>query len=244
MSRAAAAKKTADADFPVPDDRRALALAIENKRKADDAVTAQEEAITRASSLADEADAELEKLRRKVPDAEDADVKRAASSIKAEVKIVSPWAGDKARGSVRAAEDRCTLLRQALDRLQTDLAVLQDDAAEAANVVAVEIRLVMLPALEKMFQETRAAKAKVAIGSRLLAELATVDERGVRFHSAVRDMAAAQRRDVAMGDLRRRVQGLTFNTDDAFRDAAAALAQWRDAIAALKSDASAPLPAP
>lgn len=242
MSRTTALKKTEA--IAVPEDRTALAAAIEAKRKADDAVIAQEQAITRASSLMDEADAELEKCRGKVGDAESADIKRAASSIRADVRVVSPWAGDKARTTVKAAEDRCTLLRQALDRLRADLAGLEDDAAEAANAVAVEAKLVMLPALEKMFQETCAAKARVAIGSRLLAELATVDERGLTFHSAVRDMAAAQRRETAMGDLRRRVQSLSFNSDAAFRDAATALAAWRAAIAALKSDPTAQLPVP
>ena len=75
--------------------------------------------------MLDAADAELERARSKVADADEADTKRAATSIRNEVGVPSPWSGAQARGTVAAGEEKCTQLRLALDRLRADLVGLE-----------------------------------------------------------------------------------------------------------------------
>lgn len=248
MSRAAAKKKPAD-EVVVPmvaDDRAALAAAIEAKRKADAAVVRQEQAIERAAALVGEAEAAVEAARRKVPDAEAADVQRTASLIKNEAKIISPWSTDKAHSAVRVAEEHCALTRKALDRLRSELLVLEDDAAEAASDVLVEVKLLALPFAEKSFNELSDLKRRVAISQKVLAELvAGGDERDApRFNDAFRSMRAGEKRDHITRSLRERSASLLLlgAPDAAHAAAATALAEWRAALRALQTDAAARLP--
>ena len=244
MSSAATKKAIAnEVAAPLPDGRAALAASITTRQKADAAVTRQEEAIERAQAMLDAADAELERARSKVADADEADTKRAATSIHNEVGVPSPWSGAQARGTVAAGEEKCTQLRLALDRLRADLVGLEDDASEAANDVAVAVKALVLPVAEAIYKQLLDHKRRVAVLGRILSELVADDERvAPRFHDSLRSMKAAGRRQAVMRELQQNTRHLLLVGADDAAYAAAALATWRAALAALTADAAAPLP--
>jgi hypothetical protein len=245
MSRAVAKKKPDVAVAAVPDARADLARAIEAKREADLAVTAQEQAVERAAELVDQADAAVEAARGKVAGADEADTKRAATSIRTTAEIISPWSGDRARQAVSAAEEHRAIAQRALERLRADLLVLQDDAADRAVDVLVAVKLVVLPVANELHQRLTERKREVAILGRVLSELVGDDERTApKFHDARRSIQADSRRGAPLRELSDQVRHLLLvGADDAAHQAAAtALAQWKAVLAALRVDANALLP--
>ena len=144
----------------VPDERLALFDAIEAKRKADRAVEAQNEAISRGRELRTKAEEDIEKLRAKIAAADQTDVKRAATLIRGEKPITSPWVGESARRSVESAEEKLALTERALGQLKQDLEVMEDDAAEAANAVIVEFKEARRSARGEAYREAATIEAR------------------------------------------------------------------------------------
>jgi hypothetical protein len=123
---------------PVPDSRLGLHEAIERHKQAEHLVAEQREAVARSQALLSEAEDQVEKLRRKIEAADASDVSRAASLIKVERPVVSPWSGENARSAVKRAEEHVALTERAKAKLRSELAELELAAKVALNDVLVE----------------------------------------------------------------------------------------------------------
>jgi hypothetical protein len=250
MAATALKRKRRD-DLPVvaapaiADDRLALHDAIQRKRKADEAAEAQRTAIARAQGLASSADDDIETLRGKIEAADESDVARAASFIKIDKPVIAAWSGESARTAVERAERHLEVTKAALKRLHKDLAALQDAAAVCANVVIIEANKLLLPLVEQLVAQLRADRARVAITSRVLAELVADDTRiAPRFsENSVYGLRASEERVSPFAALKSDVQSLLYGpTADQHTAAYEAVAAVKAARLALLSDASAALP--
>lgn len=247
MARTATAKKPPVEAAPVDDDSRsALAAAIQRRKQADDGVAKQEQAIERAAEISYLADAEIEKLRAKIDAADEGDVKRAASLIKAERPVVSGWMGESARRSVSHAEESLAMTDKALVQLRADLAVLQDDAAECASNVLTQIKIVTAPLAQRLVAQLREHKRAAMVTSNMLAVLLDDAARrdAPRFQDSLRRMKAEEQREAPIRSLKAEVERLRFGAAYDLDPVAAAHAvdAIKSALLALQTDASAALP--
>lgn len=227
----------------IPDERLPLFDAIEAKRRADVAVAKQEQAIGRASEMVDKVEQDIETLRARIAAADQTDVKRAASLVKAERPITSSWVGDNARSAVTNAQEKLALTRRALEQLQKDLAVMQDDAAAAQNAVLVEIKKLMLPLVEKVIDDLRAAKRRSIIATTVLNELLADSGRRLQFNETMRSMRADDAREAPLKEFKAGFEHVQFGQTDAdFVAARAAVEAIKAALLALQTDPLAKLP--
>lgn len=246
-----ALKRKARRDEPVAApaiaaDRQALAKAIEAKRKADKAVEEQRQAIHRAAALALKASDDIATLRAKIAAADETDVKRAASLIKVDKPVVSPWSGESTRHAVERAERHLELTEQALKQLHKDMGGLQDDAAECTNAIMVEIKTLTVPLVQNLLAQLREHKrAAMITGHALAALLDDASPRDApRFRDESRGMRADHAREAPLKEFKTAVERARFGVaNDADQGAAASVAnELRAALLALQADASAPLP--
>ena len=249
MPAAALKKKPriVEAASAIPDARLALHDCIERKRKADRAVEAQNDSLMRAREMIGKAEEEIEKLKKKIAEADLTDVKRAASLVKAERPIASAWVGENARRAVSAAEERLRLTEAALQRLKHDLVEMQDDVAAAQNAILVEVKKLVVPLIEKMVTKLREAKHQKMIAMSVLNELLDDDlgRRSVRFSSnGIRAMRADDAREAPLKQFRTEVENLRFGqADDAdYAAVETAVEMVKAALLALQTDATATLP--
>lgn len=230
---------------PIPDARLGLFDAIERRKKADRAVEAQHEAISRGRELVDKAEADIEKLEAKIAAADETDVRTAASLVKADKTVAAPWHGDSARIAVTNAKERLRLTERARKQLQDDLAVMQDDAAAAQNAILVEIKKLTAPLVQKVVGDLREAKRKSIIATTVLNELLADDgRRSVRFNDSLRAMKADSAREAPLKEFRAGFEHLQFGqaANDDYTTAVTALDMVKAALLALQTDPLAKLP--
>jgi hypothetical protein len=209
----------------VAPDRVALAAAIERKRRADRAVEEQHQAINRARQRAVEMDDHIRALRGKIAEADETDVKRAASLLRIDKPIASGWVGESARSNVEHAERNLMLIENALKRLRQDLKELEADAVSAQTAVALAVKLLSRPIAQRLLDRVRADRRRVMIDSAMLAELVSGDTGG------------------ALSEIKVAFDHARFATvDDDYKAASTALAELRATLAELQHNASAELP--
>jgi hypothetical protein len=226
----------------IADDRLPLHDAIERKRKADRAVADQEEAIARARNLAVKADDHIRELRSKIEAADQTDVARAASLIKVDKPVASPWVGQSARDAVMRAERHLELTEAALKALHRDMNGLQDDAAEAQNSISVCIKQITAPLVAELVARLQAHKRGTLLTNQLLAVL-LADGRAPRFNDESRSMKADRLRDAPHAGFKAEVERVRFgNAGDTTESALHLGDAIKMALTALQTDASAELP--
>jgi hypothetical protein len=244
--KTAALKKKRLAVVEVPADplRAALAQAISARAKADALVAQRLEAIQAAKENTWAAEERIEKLAAKIPEAESADIARAASTLAKNTAATVPisWQADSARSALKMEKDRLRLTQAAIVKLESDLVGLQDDAAEAASEVLITIKRITLPTAQTLLTETTALKAKLAVNLQVLGELVHEDVR-LSFNKVLRGEKAREKREAVLQDVRRGTERLHFaGSVDDYNAAAEASAKWRQALTALQTNPDAELP--
>jgi hypothetical protein len=226
-------------------ERVALAAAIEAKRKADRAVEEQLAAIHRARALAVSTEDNIAALRSKVSAACESDVKRAASMLKIDKPISSPWAGDNARLGVQRAEEDLRLTEAALKLLHQNMAELQDDAAEAQNSILVCVRQITAPIAQRLVERLDEAKRATLVANRILDTLLDDTGRGLRFADENRSMRADRERAAPLEQIKMQAERLKFGAapDDDQIAAAHLVSEIKKALAELQHNPEAALPA-
>ena len=207
------------------------------------AVAKQQTAIAKAAEQIDNAEGEIEKLRKAVPLAEEADTKRAASSLKsARGSVAIGWSADAARLALEGGEERQKMVMRAKERLEAELRDLEDDLATADNAVAVAIKNITKPTVEKLVAQARADRQRFAMNTAILAVL-TASEKAPEFHNFLRARAAEDRRDAPLAELKKEVERLQYATNaDSFDETKRAVAAWSVALAALRQNPGVALP--
>jgi DNA repair exonuclease SbcCD ATPase subunit len=143
--------------------------------------------------------------------------------------------------AVERAERDLEVAIAARKRLEQNLRELEDDAAECANEVLIEIKLLLFPIAKKLLDETDVLKKRLHMNQRLL-DLLTSSEHPndqPRVRDDMRRMRADERRNAVFTELRSEVQRLTFGSPE---DVLNELAVWKAAVAALRTDPAAALP--
>jgi hypothetical protein len=241
MTAAARKKQVVVETAPAVDDpRSALAAAIVAHSEAQSAVEAKKQTIRRALEGVGAAETRLEHCRASVAKAKEQDVKSAATHFDKSGTPDSPWHLRRAISEVEMAETSLEVADAAHKKLKNDLRELEDNAAECANQILIEIRLLTLPIVQKLLAESVGLKQRLHTNQRLL-NLPT--EHGHRndqpsFHDEMRGMRAAEQRDV-LGTLRAEVQNLAFGWPD---DVTEVLAVWKEVLAALRTNSDVEFP--
>jgi hypothetical protein len=234
----AAKKKPVEAVLPAVDDdpRAGLKAAIAAHAEAQKVVEAKQQTIRRALDQIEASEKNLERCRDAVAKAKETDVKSAAAQPDA------PWHFRQAFSDVETAEHALEVADGAHKKLKRDLAELEDNAADAANGVLIEVKLLMMPGAQKLLEESIVLKKRLHLNKRVL-DLITDCERHPndqpRFRDEMRRMRAAGQRDEVFAELRAEAQHLTFGSPDDVLDA---LAVWKAALLALRTDPLAELP--
>lgn len=221
-----------------------MAEAIAAREKADALVAERREAIRAGKEVAWGAEAKLEKLEAAIGLAEEADVSRAASTLakNTSATVPVPWQADSACRSLEIERDRLKLTRAAIVKLQSDLAVMEDDAAEAASEVMRCAKMLVLPTAEKLLSETEALKTRLAVNLQALAELVRDGER-LSFQNMLRGERARSQREAVLQEVARGTERLRFAGNAAdYAAAEEASAKWRQVLSSLKNDPETPLP--
>jgi hypothetical protein len=239
---AAKRKPVEDVPSAVDDDpRAALAAAISAHVEAQKAVELKKQTIRRALDGIEVAEKKLEKCRADVAKAKEQDVKSAASHLdKADVPD-SPWHLRSAISNIEVAESALEVADGAHKRLRNDLRELEDNAAEAANEVLIQIKLLTQPVVQKLLDEAAVLKKRLHMNQRLL-DLLTDSGRAhdqPSFHDEMRGMHASARRHEVFAVARVEAQHILFGSHEDVLDQ---LALWKAVLAGLRSDAQTKLP--
>jgi hypothetical protein len=223
----------------IADDRLALFDAIEARKKADDAVTRQHEAVRRAQNVISEAEEHIEKLRGKIEAADLNDERRAASLIKAERPIVSGFVGSSARHAVEHAEANLAMTRRAQAQLQSGLRELELQARLAENAVLVERNKLIAPVAARTVERLESLRLEMAEATALLEVL--MRDHAPKFSD--RDLIASKKcadaREAALADVRPYVVNGLMN--EIFEIQQGVRAEWSRKLAALMTDATSEL---
>jgi hypothetical protein len=239
----ATAKKPSVVEGGPADDnpRSALAAAIAAHTASRKAVELKKQTIRRALDGIEAAEKKLERSRADVEKAKEQDVKSAASHFdKADVPD-SPWHLRMAISNMETAESALVVADAAHQRLRRDLAGLEDDAAEAANEVLIQVKLLTLPVVQKLLDESSVLKKRLHLNQRLLDLLTDSGRRNDEptFHDEMRGSRASARRHEVFAAMRAEAQHILFGSHEDILDV---LATWKAALAGLRSDAQTKLP--
>ncbi len=210
--------------------RMALREAIAAEEAARRAVTRQQEAIQRAELHLTKAQSDLEVATAAVAEAKALDAANVAAAIHTAAAVGAPTAARKARAAEQEAADAVDVAKAALARMQADLVGMEDVERRGRNEVAAAVNGVLQPAVEALLGQAQEYKSRLAVC------LSTV--------SLILD--DAMRRGSPLAGLRERherVAALTA-TDVAGDALPAAIATWREALAALHKRFDVPLPLP
>jgi hypothetical protein len=241
----AAKKKPPRLAIVAPAGRDALALAIENVEKAKLALSKQNDAIALCRDEISGADEQLAKLNADVAKAEHADLSRAASILVDSPKtpVSRPWSAEKARGMVSIAKETQSHLRRVLEKLEADVAGLEDELWSAEAAVTCAIKAITRPTVEKLVGELRAAKRVIAMSEGILGEL-LLSVTSPRFHDLLREKASVDAVDAVLGDLREECRRMSLQNYLMVHrpDALAAGTAWSRVLAELRENPAAPLP--
>ncbi len=240
----AAARKKRIIEEPVAgpviaDDRLALHDAIERRKKANDAVTRQHEAIYRARSVISEAEEDIEKRRAKVATADETDARRAASLIKSERPIVSGWVGENARHAVEHGVRNAEMARRARAKLQDELAELELAAKLAENAVLVERNRLIAPVAALTVAKLENLRSEMASATALLDVLMRDQAPQFSDRDLLASMKCAAARQAVLADVRPFV--VNGNATEIFEMQKSVRAEWTRKLAALLADATAEL---
>jgi hypothetical protein len=238
LHRNAVADKNAD---PL---RMALANAINEARKAEAAVVSQRAAIERAQAHLAKAELDLQTATAAVADAKNLDAADVAAAIHTAAAVGAPTAARKARAAEQEAADAVDVAKAALAKLETDLVNMEEASHWATNGAVAAVNAVLAPIASRLISEARDLKAKLHVNlavAQLI--LGANDASKLPFIAEAR---AKQERDAPFVSLRQEIERLGALGGIAIAGDAlpAALAAWREAIAALKADAATALPLP
>jgi hypothetical protein len=240
---AAARKKPVVVEAAPADDgpRAALAAAITAHAESSEAVEAKQQTIRRAYEAITAAETRIERCGAAMPKAQESDAKDAASRLDKGGTPVAPWHTQKATIAVEHAEQALRVATAAHRRLKQDLSELEDNLAEAANNVLVEVKLLTLPIVERLLAETTDLKRRLHMNQRLMDLLMFREHANdqPRFHNDMRGMRAAKRRDEVFAALRTEAEHLAFGLPE---DVLPQLAVWKAALVSLRSDPKTELP--
>jgi hypothetical protein len=244
--KVAALKKTQTVvEAPTPaDDRAALAQAIAAAAEAEGRVAHQRRAIERAVASIDETEVALAAAAAHIAEARELDTRRAAAAIAADRDVKT---ASRTAAAIEAEQELAAKLRlqgSARIQLEAELVQLEDDASDAQNQILIAIRRLISPVAMLLYQQLRADRVRVAVASRVLAELlADDDRRAPKFKNSLRSIRASEKRGAVLAKLRDNFQHLLLGQDnDANAGAEQELAKWRKALSALQTDADTELP--
>jgi hypothetical protein len=242
-----ARKKAPETAEPVaiPDDRLALHDAIVARGRAEVLVAKQKAAIEKADAQLYAGEDEIERLRKAIPLAIEADERRAASNLKGAKGTVSVgWTAESARNALKNAAARQEMTERARERLLSELKDLEDERATADNVVIVCVKGITVPVIEKLLAEVDAGRRRLAVAESILQLLMTTPLKGPPFHSGIKAINADAARTVCVGEFRKKSDEMRYTAPQAEHHEAiqSTLAVWSAALAALRQDATAELP--
>jgi hypothetical protein len=143
--------------------------------------------------------------------------------------------------NMETAESALEVADAAHQRLRRDLAGLEDDAAEAANEVLIQVKLLTLPVVQKLLDESSVLKKRLHLNQRLLDLLTDSGRRNDEptFHDEMRGSRASARRHEVFAAMRAEAQHILLGSHE---DILYVLATWKAALAGLRSDAQTKLP--
>jgi hypothetical protein len=157
--------------------------------------------LQRARTGIEAAERDLERCKKAV--AKDIDVKTAATNLDRGANPITPWHASQALGAVETADTSLEIATAAHQRLKDELAVLEDDAAEAHNQIIVAIKQTTRPLLEQLLLELQHLRRRSAVVMRAVAELMDEDVRTLpRFYNALRSLKAEQARAAVFAALK------------------------------------------
>ncbi len=208
--------------------RVALATAIAAAHEAETAVTQQRSAVSRAEAHLAKAELDLQTATVTVAAAKVSDAAAVAAAIHTAAAIGAPTAAREARAAEQEAQDAVDVATAALAKLNADLSDLEEAARLKRNAVAVAVNDVLTPVVEGYLAAAEDYKSRLAVC------MATI---GLILDEAMQRGAPL----AGLREKHERVAALTA-IDVAGDALPAALAAWREAIAALKADAAAALP--
>ncbi len=245
MSKVTALKRDPAAAAPAPD-RAALAEAIIVASLAEAKCKAKEMSIERAKTVIDEAERTLETARAEISRAHDADVAKAAALIdKNAVRTATAARTSRALEAQFQAGATLEIQRGALARLQAELVDLMDGQATANSEVLVCIKEITRPIAERLLDETRELKTRLAVTQSVLSTLLATDQNVPTFsdENFMMRLRAQDRRASVLKQINEKFQHMLLARAEADQSAArSAAAVWQKTLAALRVDASAELP--
>jgi hypothetical protein len=246
MPAATALKKRKVETGPlVPDEREALCDAFAARFAASNAVSAKLEAISRCSHGAYEAEEKLERLRKAISKAQEADAIKAAEAISAGRAVTAMPATTKAERAIKEAQDLMEVSDAARLKLEAELRELEDDVSEANTAITVAITELMRPIARQFIDDLQQSRRRGAIAVAVLSELLNDDQRAApKYNVSLKSMRAQERREAAIAVLKTaEVEHLLFGLSDADHLAAQeATAAVKKAMADLRTSAATPLP--
>ncbi len=230
-----------DADKATDPLRMALAQAIGEARKAEAAVEAQHAAIERARTLVEAAAVKCEAAEAAVAAARAHHAEQVASALKASSEVRAPAAMRVARSALADAEDELQAGRTAEERLQSDLADLEDAARWHRNNVAAAVNAVLAPIVRQLLAESLELKTRVAVNMAIVGSILSADDEVRGFDGAAAARAKTRRDEPFLG-LREQLDRLGASvTEQAHERITAALIATQHALAALRTNSAAPV---
>ena len=234
-----------------PIQREALRKAHEGAAVEKAKLAALEAAVSKARSLIDQRESELEKAHKAIEKARIADANSAAEGLKkaASTPRASASRLSAALEEVTASEQRLEVARGALAKLKDDVDDQRLNVANAENGVIVYVKYLLVAPLEKLYVETADLKKRLAVSKHIFNLLLATEHRNElpvfgdeHFFAG---MKAQDAREAPLKELREKIERLFYVnvTSDETAAIDRELAKWRTALAALRSgDVDALLP--